>query len=73
MPKNVKEPTESPLPFRQANYWWLGASIVLIVIGFWVMSLEQAPHGLGFLGLTLGPVLVLGGFGLVFVALFKSN
>jgi len=36
--------------------------IATLVIGFVIMSIDQNPHGFGFLGLTLGPVIVMAGF-----------
>ncbi len=36
--------------------------LVVLVLGFTIMSLDNQPHGFGFLGLTLGPIIVVGGF-----------
>jgi hypothetical protein len=36
--------------------------LVIITVGFVVMTLDQEPHGFGFLGITLSPVIVLIGF-----------
>ncbi|MND09808.1 hypothetical protein D3C83_334260 [compost metagenome] len=36
--------------------------IIALILGFTIMSFDQEPHGFGFLGLTLGPVIVMGGF-----------
>lgn len=36
--------------------------VLALVVGFVTMSLDQQPHGFGFLGLTLGPVIVMAGF-----------
>ncbi len=36
--------------------------IVALVTGFTIMSLDQEQHGFGFLGITLGPVIVMAGF-----------
>lgn len=38
------------------------AGIVLLVIGFIIMTLDTEPYGLGFLGITLGPIIVMTGF-----------
>jgi hypothetical protein len=43
------------------------------VIGFIVMTLDKEEFGFGFLGLTLGPVLVLIGIVIPVFALFKWN
>jgi hypothetical protein len=50
------------LPFGRKNYQWMIIGIVALVIGFTIMSLDQQQHGFGFLGLTLGPVIVMAGF-----------
>lgn len=36
--------------------------LVIIVVGFTIMSLDTEPQGFGFLGLTLGPVVTVSGF-----------
>jgi hypothetical protein len=50
------------LPFGKKNYQWMIIGIVTLVVGFTVMSLDNQPHGFGFLGLTLGPIIVMAGF-----------
>ena len=50
------------LPFGKKNYQWMIIGIVALVTGFTIMSLDQAQHGFGFFGLTLGPVIVMAGF-----------
>ncbi len=50
------------LPFGKKNYQWMIIGIVILIAGFIIMALEKAPHGFGFLGLTLGPVIVMAGF-----------
>ena len=50
------------LPFGKKNYQWMIIGIVALVVGFTIMSLDQEQHGFGFLGLTLGPVIVMAGF-----------
>jgi hypothetical protein len=53
---------ESKLPFGKKNYQWMIIGVAAIIIGFVIMSLDSAPHGFGFLGLTLGPIVVMAGF-----------
>lgn len=50
------------LPFGKKNYQWMIIGIIILVVGFTIMSLDSAPHGFGFLGLTLGPLVVMVGF-----------
>jgi uncharacterized membrane protein HdeD (DUF308 family) len=53
---------KSKLPFRRKNYQWMIIGITTIIVGFIIMSIDQNPHGFGFLGLTLGPMIVFAGF-----------
>jgi len=50
------------LPFGKKNYQWMISGVVTLVIGFTIMTMDKNPHGFGFLGLTLGPIVVLIGF-----------
>jgi hypothetical protein len=50
------------LPFGKKNYQWMIIGIVALVVGFTIMSMDSEPFGFGFLGLTLGPVIVMAGF-----------
>ncbi len=47
--------------------------IGLIVLGFVIIGLDSEPHGNGFLGLTLGPIVTLAGFIFEFYAIFAKN
>ncbi|SKC56241.1 DUF3098 domain-containing protein [Ohtaekwangia koreensis] len=53
---------ESKLPFGKKNYQWMIIGVMAIIIGFVIMSLDKTQHGFGFLGLTLGPIVVMAGF-----------
>lgn len=52
----------SKLPFGKKNYQWMIIGVVTLVVGFTIMSMDTQPYGFGFLGLTLGPIVVLTGF-----------
>lgn len=58
-----------PLPFGRQNYVLMLAGIGIILAGFFIMSLDKEEFGFGFLGLTLGPIVVMGGFVLEFFAI----
>ena len=47
--------------------------IVIIVTGFVIMSVDGEEYGYGFLGLTLGPLVVLFGFIFQFFAIFHKG
>ena len=53
---------ESKLPFGKKNYQLMIAGVVTIVLGFIIMTMDGEQHGFGFLGLTLGPIVVMAGF-----------
>jgi membrane-bound ClpP family serine protease len=61
------------LPFGKINYTLMLAGIAIILIGFFIMSLDKTEFGFGFLGLTLGPIIVLSGFALEFFAMVKRH
>ena len=50
------------LPFNKRNYQWMVMGVITLIAGFTIMTLDKEPHGFGFLGLTLGPIVVLIGF-----------
>ena len=60
---------ESKLPFGKKNYQWMIIGIIILAVGFIVMSLDTEPHGFGFMGITLGPILVMAGFGIEIFAI----
>ncbi len=47
--------------------------IAIIIGGFVIMALDGEPHGFGFMGLTLGPVITLAGFIFEFYAIFYKS
>jgi len=58
-----------PLGTKDIKILLLGIGIMLI--GFFVMTLDKEEFGFGFLGLTLGPILVLVGIIIPVFSLFK--
>ena len=44
--------------------------MVVLALGFLIMSSDSEPYGFGFLGLTLGPIVLMTGFLIQFVAIF---
>jgi hypothetical protein len=48
-------------------------SIGIITLGFIVIGLDSEPHGFGFMGLTLGPIITLSGFLFGFYAIFHKS
>ncbi|HSZ73124.1 MAG TPA: hypothetical protein VK750_10655 [Cytophagaceae bacterium] len=62
-----------PLVFGKRNYQILIASLFLIALGYVLMSLEKGEYGIGTLGITVGPMIVLAGFGLTFWAILYKD
>lgn len=50
------------LPFKKENYRLMLAGILILIIGFVIMSMDSEPHGFGTLGITVGPIVVMIGF-----------
>lgn len=63
----------SKLPFGKKNYQWMIIGLVILVIGFTTMTLDKEPHGFGFMGITLGPMIVLAGFIVEIFAILKRS
>ncbi len=43
--------------------------VIIIALGFTIMAMETEPYGFGFLGLTLGPIVIILGFITQFIAI----
>ena len=64
---------KSNLPFKKSNYKLMVIGILIISTGFIIMTLDKEEYGYGFLGLTLGPLIVLSGFMFQFFAIFHKG
>jgi hypothetical protein len=61
----------SPMPLDSKRITILLVGIGIMVLGFFVMTLDKEPFGFGFLGITLGPIMVLIGVITPIFALFN--
>lgn len=64
------------LAFNKSNYMLMIAGVIVLTLGFIIMTLDTEPYGFGFMGLTLGPIVVMIGFIMQFVAIMykpKTN
>ncbi len=64
---------KQPLPFSKMNYILMLVGVGIITLGFIIIGLDQEPHGFGFMGLTLGPIITLAGFIFQFYAIFHRS
>jgi len=64
---------KNKLAFDKINYLIMIAGVLVLIIGFIIMTLDTEPYGFGFLGLTLGPITVLLGFAIEFVAILYNR
>ncbi|GAB3656267.1 hypothetical protein GCM10028791_27980 [Echinicola sediminis] len=64
---------QNNLPFSKKNYILMLIGIAIIVVGFIIIGLDSEPHGFGFMGLTLGPIITLFGFVFEFYAIFHKS
>ena len=62
----------SKFAFKRINYIIMLIGIGVLVLGFFIMTLDKETFGFGFLGLTLGPIIVMLGFLIQFVAIFYT-
>lgn len=60
------------MPFGRKNYRLMLIGLGVLILGFVIMTLDTEPHGFGFLGLTLGPILVFAGFIIEIFAILKN-
>ena len=61
------------LAFGKTNYILMLAGIATLIVGFIIMTLDTEPHGFGFLGITLGPIVVMLGFIIEFFAILYTK
>ena len=59
--------------FGPRNYRLMWAGLAVLAVGFITMTLDGAQYGEGFLGLTLGPILLFIGFLLEFAAILVPS
>ncbi len=63
---------KTSLPFKKQNYIFMIIGICVIALGFIIMTLDKEEFGFGFLGITLGPIIVFVGFLIEFYAILRK-
>jgi hypothetical protein len=73
MPQSTKrKANQSALIFEPTNYGLLGGSVFLIAVGFIAMYLDG--QFLGFVSLTVSPILIMAGYaGLIYAILWRPD
>ncbi|WP_303310598.1 DUF3098 domain-containing protein [Hymenobacter sp. BT730] len=59
--------------FGRRNYRLMLLGLALLAAGFITMTLDTADYGEGFLGITLGPLLLVAGFIVEFFAIMAKS
>jgi hypothetical protein len=74
--KKIKTNTvnnSSELPFGRSNFIFMLIGIGVILTGFIIMTMDKEEFGFGFLGITLGPIVVFSGFMIELYAILKKK
>jgi hypothetical protein len=58
-------------PLNSKSIYILITGIIIMVIGFFIMTLDKEPFGFGLLGITIGPIIVLIGVFIPIYSLFN--
>lgn len=59
--------------FGPGNYRLMWVGLAVLAAGFITMTLDKADYGEGFLGITLGPILLILGFIIEFFAIMRRD
>ena len=59
----------SKFAFQRKNYIIMLVGLVVLVLGFFIMTIDTETYGFGLFGLTLGPLIVFLGFMIQFIAI----
>jgi len=69
----MTEEKKNNLLFGKQNYMIMLAGIALLMLGFVIMMSDKAQYGFGFMGITLGPIVLMTGFIVEFFAIFHKS
>ncbi len=59
--------------FGRKNYILMFIGLAVLAAGFIIMTLDTEPYGLGFMGITLGPIVLVIGFIIEFFAIMTKD
>ena len=58
-------------PLNSKSIYVLITGIIIMIIGFFIMTLDKEPFGFGLLGITIGPIIVIIGVFIPIYTLFN--
>lgn len=64
---------ENNFAFKKENFKIMLGGLAVLILGFLIMKFETAEYGFGFMGLTLGPIVIIAGFAIQFAAIFYKK
>lgn len=59
--------------FGKINYILMIAGLAVILLGLLIMTLDTEQYGFGFYGITLGPIVLVIGFIIEFIAIWAKD
>ncbi len=72
-PLEVKSISSDDFAFGKSNFTIMLIGVAIIAVGFLIMTMDKEEFGFGFLGITLGPIIVFIGFMIEFFAILKKK
>ena len=69
--RSRKTKETKPMLFTALNYKMLGLGVLMVIIGFTIMRLENEVYGL--ISLYISPVIILAGYIVVIAAILKKD
>src|SRR5690625_2202066 len=69
--RNRKSPSVKPMLFTPGNYKLMGMGVLLVIVGFTIMRIENEVYG--FISLYISPVIILAGYGIAGYAIVKRD
>ena len=59
--------------FGKKNYILMFVGLLFLALGLFIMTQDTEQYGFGFMGIVLGPIVIMIGFIIEFFAIFVTN
>ena len=69
----MRQKQPDKFPFGTINYILMITGVILIILGYVLISLDKEPYGFGVLGITIGPIMLMLGFIIQFFAIMYTE